>query len=476
MPKFVADKQSKNTMKKINALLLALLIAATVACKKKEDETTDPVTEAGVIELSGDLSTQTLDASKKYLLKSTVYVRSGQILTIPAGTVIMGDKGTKGTLVVSPGGKIYANGTASSPVVFTAEGAVGERDRGDWGGLLILGNAQVNHATNNEDGRPYVEGISPNAYYGNTSTDYNTESSGTLQYVRIEFAGIALFPNQETNSLTLAGVGSGTVIDHVQVSYGGDDGFEFFGGTVNATHLVAYANLDDDLDCDNGYSGKVQHVLVVRDHAAADQSGSNGFEVDNNATGTTATPLTSAQFSNVTIFGPRSDSASSGTAAINANYGRAMHLRRSSNLTIINSVFMGYSTGFYIDGANTQATFKNNVVALTKSGTTAPATYGKTADATYPTDLLTDNVFDTISTATTKVAEWTPYGIAESLFFRETQPYSANPNFAVTSGIIATGASFTGFTFPESPAYRGAFGATDWTDTWTTFDPINTAY
>jgi hypothetical protein len=450
------------------------LIAATVACKK-DDEVKDPETtdDASIVELSGNLSTQTLDASKKYLLKGTVYVPDGVDLTIPAGTVIFGDKATKGTLVVSPGGQIFANGTAVNPVVFTSEATVGERDRGDWGGVLILGNAQVNNATDNATGRPSVEGISPAAYFGNTGTTNNTENSGTLTYVRIEFAGIALFPNVETNGLTLAGVGSGTTIHHVEVSYGGDDAFEFFGGTVDASYLVAHANWDDDMDCDNGYIGRVQHVLVVRDHSAADQSASNGFEVDNNASGTTTAPLTAPKFSNVTFYGPRADSATT----ISSNYGRAMHLRRSSNITIINSVFAGYNTGLLMDGASTTATLKNNVVALTKVGTGNQTFTSTASSGVVPATYATDNFQDSIATNSSKLAEWSVVGLTNASFFAETQPYPANPNFAVTGGYINSGASFSGYTSDfTTTTYRGAFGATDWTDSWTTFDPINTAY
>jgi hypothetical protein len=165
----------------------------------------------------------------------------------------------------------------------------------------MLGRANVNQ------NRPAIEGIDPVARFGTqNSTTNDTENSGTLQYVRIEFAGIELTPNNETNSLTMGGIGNGTTLSHVQVSYGGDDGFEWFGGTVNAKYLVSYAMWDDDFDVDFGYTGNVQFGTAIRNPSFADQSGSNGFEVDNDATGTAAMPLTAAVFSNMTVLGPGS--------------------------------------------------------------------------------------------------------------------------------------------------------------------------
>ncbi|HEX6890012.1 MAG TPA: hypothetical protein VF141_04950, partial [Chryseolinea sp.] len=180
-----------------------------------------------VIVLQGNLATMTLEAGLPYLIKGQTFIPDGVTVTIPAGTVIKGDKASKAVLVVQPGGKLIANGTSTNPVVFTSAQAVGERDRGDWGGIVMLGNAWVNQTA-----LPAIEGITPSQNYGNiTSPTTNADqNAGTLTFVRIEYAGIELTPNNETNSLTMGGVGSGTTIDHVQVSFGGDDGFEWFGG------------------------------------------------------------------------------------------------------------------------------------------------------------------------------------------------------------------------------------------------------
>ncbi|MBK8499803.1 MAG: hypothetical protein IPL52_13545 [Flavobacteriales bacterium] len=229
-------KLLKNTT---SALLLLVSVAVALpACKKKEG-CTDPTatnydadadkdccceyasTPSNVIEVQGNITANTTwSNSNKYLLKGFVYVEDGATLTVQPGTIIKGDKPTKGSLIIKRGGKIMADGTASQPIVFTSNQAAGSRDRGDWGGIIICGRAPHNQPSD-----PTVEG-GPDAFYGGTDA---ADNSGVLRYVRIEFAGIAFQPNQEINGLTLGAVGSGTTIEHVQVSYSGDDSYEWFG-------------------------------------------------------------------------------------------------------------------------------------------------------------------------------------------------------------------------------------------------------
>ena len=195
---------------------------------------------------------------------------------------------------------------------------------------------------------PVIEGGPTSTYGGNNDAD----TSGILKYVRIEFPGVAFQPDKEINGLTMGGVGSKTVIDYIQVSFCGDDSYEWFGGTVNAKHLIAFRGWDDDFDTDYGYRGMVQFAVSLRDPAVADAgSGSNSFESDNDGTGTDATPSTQALFSNVSSFGP----LVTPSTTINANFKRAMHLRRNTKLNIYNSIFAGYSTGLFIDGTASQA-------------------------------------------------------------------------------------------------------------------------
>jgi len=298
------------------------------------------------ITISGDITSNTTwTSSNIYLLNGFVYVKPGVTLTIEPGTIIRGDKATKGTLIIEKGAKINAVGTSSNPIVFTSNVAAGSRDYGDWGGIILCGKAQINIPGDTA----LIEG-GPTAYYGGGANPDNADSSGVLKYVRIEFPGIPLQPNQEINGLTFGGVGNKTVIDYIQVSYSGDDSYEWFGGSVNAKHLIAFRGLDDEFDTDNGFSGKLQFLAGLRDPNVADVSGSNGFESDNDASGSTNLPQTSAIFCNVSLFGPKVN----GSTSVNSNFKRAMHLRRNTKLSVYNSVFAGWPTGLYIDGTLTQ--------------------------------------------------------------------------------------------------------------------------
>lgn len=284
---------------------------------------------------------QTWTSGNVYLLDGWVYIDNNVTVTIEAGTVIRGSKVNQGALIVERGGKLIANGTQSSPIVFTSNIAPGSRSYGDWGGIIICGRSQINQP----GGTATIEGGVGSIFGGGSSYDLN-DNSGILRYVRIEFPGIAFSANNEINGLTMGGVGAGTTLDYIQVSYSGDDSFEWFGGTVNAKHLIAYRGLDDDFDTDNGFVGKVQFCVSLRDPAIADVSESNGFESDNDSGGSTNTPITMPIFSNVSIFGP---AVTTGTS-INTLYRNAMQIRRRSALSIYNSTFSGYPYGLNIDG------------------------------------------------------------------------------------------------------------------------------
>lgn len=463
-----------------------------------------------VITLQGTLATQTLDAAKPYLLKGQVFVPNGVTLTVPAGTIVKGDKATKATLVVLPGGKLIVEGTASNPVVFTSAQAAGERDRGDWGGIVMLGNAFVNQTL-----KPTIEGISPTQNYGSiaadgaTPTTHATENSGTLKYVRVEYAGIELTPNNETNSITFGAVGNGTTVEYVQVSFGGDDGFEWFGGTVNGKHLVSHSTWDDDFDTDFGWGGNVQFGLVVRNPFFADQSGSNAFESDNQGNGNalagicddaTTIGCTRGVFSNITVLGPREIQSRS----ISANYQNALHIRRRSAISIFNSFFSGYRIGLRIDDAGTLTNLNSSAAKYAYNVLSIPSTAGTAASATaadgqFVTGL---NGGDASAIATywsennntafnnvTNTSAFTDIGVVGSLYWSQqtAASYPSNPNFALVAGVagnnnLNAGANFADAKFSGNAffnttgAFRGAFGSTDWTDGWAEFQPLNKAY
>lgn len=284
--------------------------------------------------------TVTWTADKIWRLNGFVRVADGAKLYIEPGTLVIGDRESKGTLIVQMGGQIFAEGTAENPIIMTSENPPGFREPGDWGGLVMCGRAPNN--VTSLTGQPVeLEGGYGGFHGGNIPND----NSGVVRYVRIEYAGIPINPNEEVNSLTMGSVGSGTVIEYVMCSYGLDDAFEWFGGTVDGKYLIAYRNLDDDWDVDLGYSGRVQFGLSIRGASLADQSGSNGFEVDNNGTGSSAQPFTSAVFSNISVIGPKKNRET----PISLQYQNAAQLRRNSRISIYNSYLTGYPNGLYID-------------------------------------------------------------------------------------------------------------------------------
>ncbi len=319
--------------------------------------------------LSGTL---TLDASKIYLLQGLIVVPSGAKLVIPAGTVIRAHSDLSTTpknyasIIVERGGKIEINGTAANPVVITSNKAVGQRDRGDWGGLLIAGRGlhNLNDATYNNVQMEGFNGVSFDATLAKFGGNDPYDNSGFIHFLRLEFGGLAFEANKEINGLTLGAIGAGTVIDHVQVSYSGDDSFEWFGGSVNSKYLIAFKGTDDDFDTDNGYSGLSQFGIGLRDSAYYDLtyslpsggSTSEGFESDNEASGTAAAkPYTKGIFCNFTMVGPVpvGSTYSQMNTTTKAAFRRGARIRRNSSLRIVNSVFMGYRNFLMIDGDST---------------------------------------------------------------------------------------------------------------------------
>ncbi|MCS6973265.1 MAG: hypothetical protein N2044_12255 [Cyclobacteriaceae bacterium] len=447
----------------------------------------DPVIQLG----PGPLTSRTLDANKRYLIKGQTFIPNGVTVTIPAGTVIFGDKATKGTLVVEKGGTLNCNGTATNPVVMTSAQNVGERDKGDWGGLVILGRAFTNQNTSADDsGSPSVEGIDPPKRFGSNVRTNDGESSGTYRYLRVEYAGIELTPNNETNSITMGGVGSGTIMEYIQVSFGGDDGFEWFGGTVNGKYLVSLSTWDDDFDGDYGWSGKVQFGLVVRNPFYADQSQSNAFELDNgpNDTDTGAGTYTTAIFSNITVYGPRDNAG----RTISANNVHCIDLRRRVAASIFNSVIVGFPTGLRFNQPSVLSQYTGGTGVLANNVLSANTQYAagtgvNVADVqSYWEATARNNSTLTMPASGSETTFWENLGLRVDNFFARytTATYPSNPNFTLSSGTatIATGASFTDgkFTgdtfFTKTVTYRGAFGSTDWTDNWTEFRPISKAY
>ncbi len=331
------------------------------------DATLGSLPVPGVKDITG---TVTLDASKTYLLKGLVVVRAGGKLVIPAGTVIRAQADLSVTpknyasIVVERGAQIEINGTQANPVVITSAKIVGSRDRGDWGGLVLCGRSFHNLLNGTTNDNVQIEGFNGVSFDANIAKIGGTiadDNSGKISFLRVEFGGLAFEANKEINGVTLGAVGSATVVNHVQVSYSGDDSFEWFGGKVNSSYLIAYKGTDDDFDTDNGYSGLSQFGLAVRDTAyydltyAAPSGGSTseGFESDNEATGTASVkPYTNAIFSNYTMVGPTpvGSTYSSMNSTTRAAFRRGARIRRNSSLRVVNSIFLGYRNFLMIDG------------------------------------------------------------------------------------------------------------------------------
>ncbi len=425
-------------------------------------------------------TTVTLSRNKIYGLDGYVFVDSGGVLRIEPGTIIVGDTvGQNSSLCINRGGIIYANGRPDAPIVFTSSAPPGQRASGDWGGVQICGRARVN----NPGGQAALEGGIADAqrvrgWFGGNDDD---DSSGVLRYVRIEFAGIAAFPNQELNGLTLGGVGRRTVIEYVQVSYANDDGFEWFGGTVDGRYLISYATLDDDFDGDNGWRGRVQFALSVRKPQVADVSTSQLFEMDNDAAASYNQPYTTPIFSNVTSIGPLQDTAWSAGREYSRYYGAAIQIRRNARTSVFNSIILGWPRGVEIANANTMAAaYADSLQIRNVSFFGIKGTWLNFAGGTPPSGMTTGWIAtpafaNELYAASPLLAQLqNPFAYDDNALFdprpRSTAPYLNTASFT-RSGVVPIDDPW----FERVP-YRGAFGDQRWDLPWANYDPIRTDY
>ena len=266
-----------------------------IGCGIDERVEPQPITEDTLIDggkiilLQGEFTEDTtLTSDYDYLLRGAVFVKDGVTLTIEPGVTIYGEQAQNGTLIVNQGGKIMAEGTPDAPIVMTSDAFIGFRGRGQWGGLIINGRAPTNQ------GVTYGEGDT--GTFGGTDPN---DSSGVLRYVRIEYAGIEFSPDNELNGIALQGVGSGTIIEYVQVHMNQDDGIEMYGGTVNLKYVLITGARDDSFDWTDGWTGKGQFWVAQQYGDDAD----NGFENDNSSKNNEATPRSSPAIYNVTLVG-----------------------------------------------------------------------------------------------------------------------------------------------------------------------------
>ena len=334
-------------MKKLLTILLAL---GLFSCEKNLGGEEEPINVPTTTTLTGNINTTTtLTSDKVWTLKGYVYVTDGAKLIIQPGTTIVSDVAEKGALCIERGSQIIAEGTQSKPIVFTSGRPEGQRTPGDWGGIVILGRAKTNRSS-----EPTIEGGIGRPYGGTNDSD----NSGVLRFVRIEYAGIAALPNSEINALTLGGVGNGTILENIQTIYANDDAFEFFGGTVNGKNLYAFATADDDFDFDFGYTGMITNGVAKRDPQFVDSGDAgNGVECDNDGTGSAAQPYTHPKLFNMILVGPNVSTAL-------ANHNLGLRFRRSTQFTMKNSVVWGWMKGGLSLESNETAQFVKDGVSV----------------------------------------------------------------------------------------------------------------
>jgi hypothetical protein len=334
-------------MKKLLTILIAL---GLFSCDRDLGGGEGPVNVPSTTTLTGNINTTTtLTSDKVWTLKGYVYVTDGAKLIIQPGTTIVSDVAEKGALCIERGSQIIAEGTQSKPIVFTSGRPEGQRSPGDWGGIVILGRAKTNRSS-----EPIIEGGIGRPYGGTNDSD----NSGVMRYVRIEYAGIAALPNSEINALTLGGVGNGTILENIQTVYANDDAFEFFGGTVNGKNLYAFATADDDFDFDFGYTGTITNGIAKRDPQFVDSGDAgNGVECDNDGTGSSAQPYTHPKLFNMILVGPNTSSAL-------ANHNLGLRFRRSTQFTMKNSIVWGWMKGGLSLESNETAQFVKDGVSI----------------------------------------------------------------------------------------------------------------
>lgn len=444
-------------MKKLSLLLLLSLFAAC-GDDGTEEEPPPPPPDETVVRLNDDIATDTtFVADKTYVIPrlKSLFVKPGATLTIQPGTVIQGEEGS--LLVITRGAKIQAEGTAQRPIVFTSSQAVGQKRRGSWGGVLVLGAAPINvnrlstPASDEAVFEAFPASIPEGKFGGTNPADH----SGVLKYVRIEFAGFNYLADREFNNLTLAGVGSGTTIDYVQVHGGSDDGIEFFGGTVNVKHIVSTQNGDDGFDADNGYNGKVQFLVVQNITPDGAREASNGYEIDNHGTAASynAEPRTNPTIYNATIVGDKDYTAGTSFAGI---------LRRGTGGKYYNHIFMNFAKGLEFRDAATQGQLDGGGLAVQNSiffqaPPPPPQATGDIDEAAYLDATAANN--RTVDPAIPGMNN-------------KTAP-SFKPNVASPALTGCATPPNDGF-FDATATFCGAMGAEDWTAGWTAYpQPVN---
>lgn len=331
----------KNSFLKLFGLF-AFSAAVLTSCTKSEDDEPTPTQPSSTFvananDFKGDINdgTVTLNSGLVYKLTGKIQVNNGATLIIPAGTRIEGTSGTSSYIAVAQGGKINVLGTAANPVVFTSGKTV--KAAGDWGGLVICGKAPINIGSTTAQSE-----VADLTYGGTISND----NSGIIQYLRIEYAGAAFSAVKEFNGISFFGVGSGTVVENVQAYHGADDGFEFFGGTVNTSNMVSIGNEDDQFDWTEGWNGTNSNWYGK----LAFGKGNRGIEADNYEFNFSASPNSNPTINGLTLIG-----AGSTADATLYPENQGLKLRRGTKAIITNVYIKDFKTGIDVENDETIA-------------------------------------------------------------------------------------------------------------------------
>ena len=424
---------------------------------------------------------RTLYADTVYTLSGFVHVANGATLTIQPGTRIQGDYLVVGSsLFVMRGAKIQAVGTPELPIVFTSSRPVAQRLPGDWGGLILIGNARINRT-----GTTFIEGTGTDAT--NPSIDYaggtnDADDSGELKYVRVEYAGFAPNDGNELNSFTFAALGSGTRLSYLQSLNGLDDSFEFFGGQADANHLVSYESGDDHFDMSEGYQGRMQYLIAYQSRVLVPRTGAGnvsgdpqGIENDgcagaNCTSGQTSQPYTIPLVANFTLVGTGTGTGVDATAG-----GIGMILRRGTGGYYTNGIVARWPrAGISLRDANTNARIsagdllvKN--ILLTDTPTLFQASAGSNVQFTvdpaanaieHNTTTTSASQFTSFPTAPTSVAEF-DWSLSAASLARTGGSGAFAGVMATKSGTAVTGTTYRGAADPAS--------ATKWWAGWTSY-------
>jgi hypothetical protein len=433
--------------------LVAAVLAAVPVARVSSDQAA-PVNVPGidkpVIVVTGQVTgSETWVNTNYYVLRGAVFVRSGATLNIQAGTRIIGESGSVGTLIIDRGGRLMALGTREQPIVFTSDQPIGQRGRGDWGGIIVNGRAPINF----ESGEASGEGDTGS--YGGTDPNDN---SGVFRYLRVEFSGVEFSPDNELNGIAFQGVGRGTQVDHVQAHMSRDDAMEWFGGTVDGKYLVMSNAADDAVDWTFGWTGRLQYVAVTQRGDDAD----NGIEADNNEFSNNVLPRSNPQIYNLTMCGDP-DRNEGGESP------RAANIRRGTALTLRNFLITGFkTTGLQIETTNTATT------GQVDNGTTqigAGVVWGiQTVGGAAGTPLHSSVTPYTNSGRFPDVRANVDGGLSANCFRHE------NPDFRPTSIATLAGGQLRPIQPPndgffDAVTFIGAVAPTgdDWTQGWTSY-------